>query len=1584
MSRTIDERVVSMQFNNKDFEKNAQQSMSTLDKLKQSLNLLGTGESLKGLGDVDTSGITKLDSAVESVGGKFSVLETVAVGALLRIGQQAVDAGERLVKSFTVDPIMQGWNEYELKMNSVQTIMAGSGKSLEEVNAQLEELNKYADQTIYSFSDMTSNIGKFTNAGVELEDAVAAIKGISNEAALSGANAQEASRAMYNFAQALSSGSVKLIDWKSIENANMATKEFKEQLIQTALEMGTLVQQGDKFVSTTTDAQGRISDAFDAVSNFNNSLSAQWMTNDVVTKTLANYASETTDVGKRANAAATEVKTFSQMVGTIQEAAGSTWAQVFELIFGNFEEGKQLWTDLSEELTSIFVGPMESFRNFIQEWAAFGGNAYLIESVTNIWGALKDVVDAVVKAWDSVFPKASGRRVAEFTRKFRDFTAALKPSKEVLDLITNAARIFFSVWRMGYTIISKIQTVIAKIITSIGLWIINNKDIQKFIGLLASSLEKLYRFAGYTVNTFTTFFELFKETEGFKRLSEYIDNLVTSISNFAGGALSQATSALESFLGLKFRKKGWKLADVVAEADRLVCSFLDTIESAESPLEGLKKWAEDTFKYFTGKEFTSFSDVVSEAFNKISTSIDGVVNAFGGEEGEDKSIKERILGIFTSIKEGLTKGLELVDFGAILNAAKTGGLIWFVTSILRIFNGVANASEAIAKIPKKVTKVLDSLSSALRSYATKLNSEALINVAGAIGILAAALFVVSLIPTDKMSIAAVALGILSLAIVGIMNAIAKIKDSGGDEKAEALEVFSKTVGKALKRFATLFGIAAIIGSVAVAVATLAGVVIILGHMPAEKALAGCAFLAIIVGILYTVTERLSSLKKVSGKAILSILALALAVEMLVIPIKILGDNDWAATLQIVAIIFSLAAAVYAINQTGIDSIKGAASLLLLAVAINALIPPLLILGKNSEMASGGLFIIGAALVGLLGAAYLATTITQGLSILIAVFIAIGGAALLIGAAFTLAGLGFKFAAGAVKSLAENLVPFADAIVEFANKLNENIDIIYQFCHNLVAAIVLAIDEAIPQVGTIIGKLFIAIAEAMINYGIYMKVAIVYLIVDILELIEQEAPALVTRLTIVIANLIVDLADAIVNAFEILGPAVDYVLKSLELLLKEGLSGLLAEVLKTIPVVGEELASKLTGSVGKSNEKLRTEMDAIKSTIETKSNELKSGLESGVTDSSIHGKLTDVVGDIGGVLDNAKSDLFGKGKEVMGEEGVGGGINEGALNIKENLESTLSETLKTGLDPAKTEMFTSGFESLGGEEGFTGGMNSAGDEMTTSLETLMSGNTEFLGLKIADFNTLGGDAMGNTVGYSGGMLSKQDEVEGSADTLAGAVVTELGKAEKGSYESGINVASAFGEGLGKKLSEVIGSARQMVSSFLDTTKSSTDGFDIASPSKKMMWIGEMCAEGFVVGVNDSVGNVKNASKNMAHSAIDSMATAIAETNNAITDGLDVNPTIKPVIDLSDVQNGVNALNGMLGNRTLSTGFSGVSATYPRDLQLISAIRGINGESNSSNSISINVYGAQGQDVNELADAVANKLTFAIQRRKAVYS
>lgn len=412
MSETIDSKVVEMRFDNKDFEANTRTTMSTLDKLKAKLYFPGASKGLEEIGEtarrVDFSG---MNSGIQTVQMKFSALQVMGITALQNITNAAISAGEQLTDAITIDPVKDGFAEYETQMNAVQTILANTqkeGTNVQTVNKALDELNTYADKTIYNFTEMTRNIGTFTAAGVKLDASVSAIKGIANLAAVSGSNSQQASTAMYQLSQALAAGKVQLMDWNSVVNAGMGGQVFQDALVRTSEHL----QTGAKA-------------AIEARGSFRESLRDEWLTTEVLTQTLDQFATaadtqeeynaavkkfvdqgytkeqakEMADMAKTAGDAATKVKTFSQLVDTLKEALGSGWTKTWQLIIGDFEEAKEVWTKVSDVLGG-FINKASDARNAIVEAAM--GNPYSnlaknIQKVTSATSDYKDIVDSVIR-----------------------------------------------------------------------------------------------------------------------------------------------------------------------------------------------------------------------------------------------------------------------------------------------------------------------------------------------------------------------------------------------------------------------------------------------------------------------------------------------------------------------------------------------------------------------------------------------------------------------------------------------------------------------------------------------------------------------------------------------------------------------------------------------------------------------------------------------------------------------------------------------------------------------------------------------------------------------------------------------------------------------------------------------------------------------------------------------------------------------------------------------------------------------------------------------------------------------------------
>lgn len=405
MSETIDSKVVEMRFDNKDFEANTRTTMSTLDKLKAKLHFPGASKGLEEIGQtakrVDFSGMS---SGIQTVQMKFSALQVMGITALQNITNAAISASKQLTDAITIDPVKDGFAEYETQMNSVQTILANTqkeGTNIDQVNKALKELNTYADQTIYNFTEMTRNIGTFTAAGVKLDDSVSAIKGIANLAAVSGSTSQQASTAMYQLSQALAAGKVQLMDWNSVVNAGMGGQVFQDALIRTSEHLQTGAKQ-----------------AIEAYGSFRESLTeGEWLTTDVLTETLnqiagayskedliaqgysESQAEEIVKLADTATDAATKVKTFTQLIDTLKEALGSGWTESWQIIIGDFEEAKEVWTKVSDVLGG-FIQKSSEARNAILKAAM--GNPYSdlaknIQKITSATSDYKDIVDSVIR-----------------------------------------------------------------------------------------------------------------------------------------------------------------------------------------------------------------------------------------------------------------------------------------------------------------------------------------------------------------------------------------------------------------------------------------------------------------------------------------------------------------------------------------------------------------------------------------------------------------------------------------------------------------------------------------------------------------------------------------------------------------------------------------------------------------------------------------------------------------------------------------------------------------------------------------------------------------------------------------------------------------------------------------------------------------------------------------------------------------------------------------------------------------------------------------------------------------------------------
>lgn len=540
MSREIDYRVVEMQFNNEQFERGAKQSMSTLEKLRNTLDFSKAGDSLTNLGKTANSITFKgLSTAVSTVGEGFSILEKMANTALDHITRQAVTTGERLLKSLSVEQLTAGWTKYEQKTGSVQTIMNATGKSIDEVNGYLDRLMWFSDETSYGFTDMTQALGQLTTAGGDIEKLIPMITGIANATAYAGKGSAEFSRSIYNLNQSYSSGHLQFMDWKSLQLAGVASNALMETFIKTGIALGK-IKEGEvtinNFGETLKDKwadQEVMEQAFGAFSELSDAAY------EMVQRGEVQYASEAMDIltgkfsdlSEKAFKAAQQSKSFTDAIEATKDAVSSGWMKSFELIFGNYEEGVELWSSFGEVLWEIFASGSEARNEMLQEWKDLGGRTSLLDGIANVYNAVAAAVGSVKEAFRDIFPRMTSETLYSITKRFEEFTKKLAPSKKLLEDIKYVAKGIISLIATGKNVVTSAARVGLEYIKKI---LDASSPVTSALRNLAVNLSTVFQALYNYTSENDTFFKFFSEatakainlvSEAVKTLWEYLSKL---------------------------------------------------------------------------------------------------------------------------------------------------------------------------------------------------------------------------------------------------------------------------------------------------------------------------------------------------------------------------------------------------------------------------------------------------------------------------------------------------------------------------------------------------------------------------------------------------------------------------------------------------------------------------------------------------------------------------------------------------------------------------------------------------------------------------------------------------------------------------------------------------------------------------------------------------------------------------------------------------------------------------------------------------------------------------------------------------
>lgn len=1484
---SVDKRVVEMQFDNGQFESNVQTSLKSLDNLKKGLDLEGAS---KGLNELDKAGksfsLAGIATSVESISSRFSALGIIGITVLQNIANSAIEAGKQLVSSLTIEPIAQGFAEYELKMGSVQTIMASTGASLETVMSYLNELNDYADKTIYSFSDMTTNIGKFTNAGVSLEQSVAAIQGISNAAALSGSNAYEASRAMYNFAQAISAGYVKLIDWKSIELANMATVDFKNQLIETAVALGTVKDMGDgTYQSLTKDAKGYLSKAFSATQDFNNSLSFQWLTTDVLVSTLGKYADETTDVGKKAFAAAQDVKTFTQLIDTLKEAAGSGWAETWENLIGNFDEAKAVFKGLSDTFGGLIGNSAKARNELLSGWKGLGGRTVLIIALKNVFEALSNIVNIIKGAFHDIFPKVTSEQVYNLTESFRRFTARLFLSDEASSKLRRTFKGLFALLDIGKQAFVAVANGMKRLIVAI--WPTNTG----FLDLAASVGDWLVKLN-----------ESIRQTGIF---NVAIDKVGSALKIAAGFVKKYAVIAWQFIAGLfdKLNLKAFSLSKIFSNVNTEgFTAFMERIKIRFEPFSKLLDFIKTTF----GKTVQILKKIAPLFFKLASMLGDA----------------------FIALQDKIIAALDNADFNSVFDIINGALFTTILLGIRKLIKGFGSA-----------TDILDGVKNSLSAFQSELKANALLKIAISIAILAASLVVLSLIDSKKLTVALAAMTTMFVELFGSMAA------------------FAKTTGGSTFKSITRVAIAMI--GISVAILILSFAMTKLSKIDWNGIAKGLVSIGALMGMLVIAATILSKNANSTIKGAIGFVIFAAAILILVSAVERLGALDIASLgkglLGVGVLIAELAIFMKTTNLSKMGLSKGL-GLLLLAAAIVILASAVKKLG---DLDLAGLAKGLAAIGILLAELAIFMKVASGAKKMISIGL---GLILLAAAMSIFAGVLERFAAMSWENVAKSLSMVAILMSVLALTLNLMPKGMVGIGIGLigVAAALLIISNVLNNMGGMswgeIARGLVALAGSLLIIAIAM---------NFMKSALGGAAAL----------LVVSVALAILGATlkSISEMSLGEIGKSLLFLVGVfaviGVAGLVLGPL--IPVILGLAAAIALFGIG---------LLAIGAGMLLFSAGLAALAVSGTAGAAaLVVIVTGLIGLIPMLLEQIGLGIVAFAKVIIDGlpvilEAVYA-IFYGLLVVFGEIAPTLADTILNFILTILLLLvqYVPQFTDAGMKIliGFINGIANNMSQIVQSAIDVVLNFLDGISQKLPEIADMGFKMFISLVnGVADAIRNNHTDVNNAVKNLIDAIGDAINDMWTDLKDVGKNIINGLISGIKSMGSDLYNSAKELVDGAVDKVK---DFLGIASPSKVFAEIGRYTGMGLIVGLMSMSKKVQESSKDLGKDAVGSISKAISAVSDSLNSDVELQPTIRPIVDLTSVQKGLSSefekKRSLNVSGTVET--ANKTASYRADREKTDAANNVTDNTNNAKLQIINHYNVRNDnDVRKISSDQRN--------------
>ncbi len=1529
---TIDNRIVKMGFDNAQFTSAANATMGTLKKLSDSLRLTEGAKGLENIaGKVKKVDMTGLASGVESVTSRFSAMDVIGVTALANIANSAVNAGKQLISSLTVDPIKLGFDEYETKMNAITTIMtntAHAGTTMDQVTATLGELNEYADKTIYNFAEMTRNIGTFTAAGIGLEDSAIAIKGIANLAAASGSSSQQASTAMYQLSQALASGTVKLQDWNSVVNAGMGGKLFQDALEETAKKLG----------------KGR-----DMSVSFRDSLQDGWLTSEVLIETLKDFSIDETMLN-----AATQVKTFTQLLDTMKESVQSGWAQSWELIIGDKDEATAFFTSISDGFNNI-MGPMADYRNeALGFWSENGGREALINGLSNAASIFGKVLGPVYEAFKKIIDPWNGERLVSLSKGFENLTKKLIPSDKASQAIGKTFEALFSIVKLILTPLKLVGGIFNALITIAKPFVDLFVRIIGVFGGLSSKATEAVQSTGW----------LQVALDWLAKGAEKVANVLTTVFNNFGDVFEKVVAKGASFVGA-LSEKFSELVSIGRDKIGQVSAYVAEWVSIHKPIEkvsGFIKMALDN----TRQAFETFTTFMGGVWDGIKSGISSFVDFC---KNSINTIQDFFTSIVDKVKNSGIQGIDLVNAGLFATA---------IVVIKKVVGFIKDVLISFADFKSGAIDVMDEVKGALETYQKDLKGDLLQKVAIGIAILAGSLFLLSKIDPSRLIPATVAMGV---AVTSLIIATKQFDDIDPKDLKESASMLLTLIGisTALNILATamlklakldwdeilkaIVGMAAACAAVyaltksldkanlnpgqgvalmlmATSLIILSGAMAIIGNLDIDTLQKSLLSLgAIVLGV----SVFLNSLRGVSNAVNVGASLIPISLSMIVFAgaLALFGNMDTNTIIQgmtTLGMTLTLLSG-FANSMRGIQTNLAAAGLgmLLLSNAMIILSGAIAIFGNMEieTLAKGlvtmalalgmitaafkmmpkgvigmatGILILGVAMTVFGGALAILgnlewETIGKGLLALAGVFAAVGVAAVLmtpvmpILGGLALAMLGIGAAAGLVGGglmlLSTGITMFAGAIMAAGGS---------------ILAILGGIAIAIPVFAASIALAFVSFITIIGYNATALGRAMTQLLTAFLQTIIDNIPLAVEAITLFIMQIL----QSIIAMAPVIAETLITLVTSLKEVFVSLVTNILQTLIETVPLLIQTLTIILLSA-----------LEAIRQIIP---------------------QIVSVIMEIFVSIMNTLATNLPL-------------IANAVLNFIVSLTVTVLSNLASAIPQISAQIVSIIVAIINSiAEGVPRVVNACWDFVISMIN-----------------------------GFTNTIQTKMPEVRQAVKGLVKAIIEEFKNAIKDAVSVGGDIVSGMANGIKNGISKVTEAAKNVAKSALNAAKNL---LGINSPSRAFFEVGKWSDEGMVEGLAKYSGKVEGEAVGVADGALSGMKSVMSNIGSIINADVNSQPVIKPVMDLTDIQNGANSISGMMNdNYRIGANVDSVNtAANSMNSRMVNNIdpNTVNPTTNNNTNTISNTFNITGTNAREIADEISRIIQKQVERREVVWA